>query len=238
MAMLGFGAWWIGLQWMIALIVYGARSGPPSAALINAAFVAAGGASQLVFLSALLPLTDHWFRRSDRPLLDVPGPALPALVRNLSLGTPAGRYALRVATAMTLASGIVMLWGLSNGYWAPMTVAILIRPDPHDTVVRAVSRIGGTLIGAGVTTLLVAQLQPDRTQLGLILLVAVWACYTLQRVNYGVFSACITTYVVLLLSALGLPEPEVALHRVEATLAGAAIALSIRLVSIGVRRGP
>jgi uncharacterized membrane protein YccC len=51
-------------------------------------------------------------------------------------------------------------------------------------------------------------------------------------VNYGVFSACITTYVVLLLSALGLPEPQVAWHRIAATLLGAAVALSVHLPSL------
>jgi uncharacterized membrane protein YccC len=55
-------------------------------------------------------------------------------------------------------------------------------------------------------------------------------------VNYGVFSVCITTYVVLLLSAIGLPEPDVALHRVEATLLGAVLALAVHVSAIRWRR--
>ena len=59
------------------------------------------------------------------------------------------------------------------------------------------------------------------------LLVAIWACFAFQRVNYGIFSACITAYVVLLLSALNLPTLEVAEERLVATMIGAGIALAI-----------
>jgi uncharacterized membrane protein YccC len=230
--MLGQGAWWIGLQWMIAILVYGAHASSPASAWQNALFVLVGGATQFLFLCVFEPLADDWFRRPEQRPIDVEGPLLPALVANMNPRTPAGWYATRVAVALTVASLVNHLLDLPNGYWAPMTVAILIRPDPYDTAVRAVGRVIGTVIGAGVTTLLVALLRPDAPQLGLMLLVAIWACFALQRVNYGVFSTCITAYVVLLLSALGLPEPEVAAHRVEATLAGALIAVSIHLAAL------
>jgi uncharacterized membrane protein YccC len=110
-----------------------------------------------------------------------------------------------------------------------MTVAILIRPDRHDSAVRATCRVAGTLLGAGLTTLVLATLRPSPAALSLMLLVAIYACYALQRINYGVFSLCITTYVVLLLSLLNLPEPGVAVRRIEATLVGAAIALAVHL---------
>jgi uncharacterized membrane protein YccC len=237
MAMLGFGAWWIGLQWMIALIVYGgARPATPVDAAFHALWVGAGGLVQLVWITALLPLTNHWFRRSDKPMIDVKGPRMRALARNLDPRTGGGGYAIRVAFAVTAAGVLNHFWSLPNGYWAPMTASILIRPDPHDTFVRALSRVVGTLVGAGLTTLLVAWLKPSRPALGIMLLVAVWGCFALQRVNYGVFSVCITTYVVLLLSAIGLPEPDVALHRIEATLLGAALALAVHVSAIRWRR--
>ena len=53
--------------------------------------------------------------------------------------------------------------------------------------------------------------------------------------HYALFAVCITAYVVLMLSELGLPELEVAWHRVEATLVGAAIALVVHLVPVPVR---
>jgi uncharacterized membrane protein YccC len=123
-------------------------------------------------------------------------------------------------------------WGLPNGYWTPMTAVILLKPDRYETTLRILRRVLGTLAGAGVTTLVVALLRPDRPLLGVLLLLAVWGCFTLQRVNYALFAMCVTAYVVLLLSALGLPEPIVAWHRMLATLAGAAIALAAQLISV------
>jgi hypothetical protein len=46
------------------------------------------------------------------------------------------------------------------------------------------------------------------------------------RVNYALFSVCITAYVVSLLSLAGLPGRLVAEHRVLNTLLGGSIALS------------
>jgi hypothetical protein len=230
LTLLGYAGWWVGLQWMIALLVYGSQPAPPRAAAVNALGVLAGGASQLAFLTAVRPLADHWFQQQRQQPLDQPGAITRVLVRNLHPRTPAGRYALRVAIAVAVATAVNLAWGLPNGYWTPMTAVILLKPDRYETTARALKRVLGTLAGTGATTLAVALLRPDRPQLGLLLLLAVWGCFTLQRVNYALFATCITAYVVLLLSALGLPEPIVAWHRVLATLAGAAIALAAHAV--------
>lgn len=225
MTTLGYAAWWIGLQWMIALLVYGAHPAGPAPASRDALAVLAGGATQLGLLMALEPLTLHWFRRQQQPPLEISGSLFRALAANADPRTAGGRYALQVAVAVAVGVTVNHLWGLPNGYWIPMTAAILLKPRVHETAVRGLNRLLGTLAGAGVTTLLVAWLRPDPAELGLFLLLAVWACYAVQRVNYGVFATCITSYVVLLLSLLGLPETSVAWHRVLATLVGAAIAL-------------
>ena len=52
-----------------------------------------------------------------------------------------------------------------------------------------------------------------------------WAAYSVQWVNYGTFSTCVTAYVVFLFAFEGLPETVVIRHRIVATLAGGAIAL-------------
>jgi uncharacterized membrane protein YccC len=53
-------------------------------------------------------------------------------------------------------------------------------------------------------------------------------------VNYAAFAACITAYVIFLLSLAGLPGREVAIHRAEATLIGGALAMLVH--SLPVRR--
>lgn len=233
--MLGYGAWWVGLQWMIALIVYGAHSADPAGATINALYVLAGGGSQLVFLALILPLTHRWFRQQIQPSLDVTGSLPAALRRNMQLSSPGGRHALRVALALALGTVVNHFSRLPNGYWVPMTAAILLKPDWHETTVRSLNRLLGTLAGAGVMTLIVAYLRPSPPLLGLLVMIAIWGSFTLQRVNYALFATCVTSYVVLLLTALHLPEPMVAGHRVLATLAGAGIALAVHAVPLSGR---
>lgn len=235
MTAFGFRTWWIGLQWTIGLLVFGGRTAPPAEALWIALGVLAGGVSQLVVLGILLPMTSKWFR-GPAPSLDEGEASLRAFARHANPFTLAGRYALRVSVALALAATVGHFWGIANGYWVPMTAAILLKPNLHETTVRGINRLVGTLVGAGNTTLVIALLRPDQVQLGLLLLLAIYSCFVLQRVHYALFAAAITAYVVLLLSLVGLPEPEVALHRVEATLIGAAIALLVHGISLPQRR--
>jgi uncharacterized membrane protein YccC len=51
-----------------------------------------------------------------------------------------------------------------------------------------------------------------------------------QKATYGLLSACITMYVVFVLSRAGLPERQVAGARIVATGLGAVIGLAVQLV--------
>jgi hypothetical protein len=100
----------------------------------------------------------------------------------------------------------------------------LAWPDFHESAIRGVNRLTGTLAGAGLMTIALALVRPGPALLAGLLLLAIWGCLAFMRVNYAPFVVCATMYVVLLFSNLGLPEPEVAWHRAQATLAGAAVA--------------
>jgi hypothetical protein len=228
---LGYGAWWMGLQWMIALVVYGSHAAGPLQAGQNALAVIAGGVSEILFLAVLGRSFAPWFPKQDQPPFASDESFRQSLeqIKNLNFKDDGGRYALRVAAGMAMATTLSHLWGLPNGYWTPMTVIILLKPDFRKASVRGISRVLGTLLGAGVVTLSIAVARPSPVVLGCLLLSAIWACLTFMRVNYALFAAWITAYVVLLFSTLGLPEPTIAFHRVLATLAGAAIALVVSL---------
>jgi hypothetical protein len=236
MTALGYGGWWIGLQWMIALLVYGAHAARPAEAGLNALAVAAGGASQVLFLTATRPFSERWFTSQDQPPWDPVDSLGDTLAMHAHPATSAGTYALRVAAAMAVSTVIWHYWGLPNGYWTPMTVAILLKPDFHESTIRGVNRLTGTLAGAGLMTIVLAVVRPGPGLLAGLLLMAIWGCLALMRVNYALFVACATMYVVLLFSILGLPEPVVALHRVQATLAGFAVALLASLFPLGSHR--
>ena len=76
----------------------------------------------------------------------------------------------------------------------------------------------------------------QRSRLVCLVVVTAWICSAFMRVNYAILSLAITSYLVLLFAIGGLPQPLVALHRVEATLLGGAIALSAQGLDLWVTR--
>jgi len=85
------------------------------------------------------------------------------------------------------------------------------------------------MAGARVVTLFAALAQPAPGTVIALGLLAAWACFALQFVHYAMPSVGVTAYVVLGFALAGLPAPVAALHRVLATLTGAAIAITGQL---------
>ena len=106
-----------------------------------------------------------------------------------------------------------------------MTALLVLRTDLRETFSRGVARVIGTFLGAGLATLLASVLRPDPIVLSALVVLFAWLCYSVVNVNYGMFSVCVTAYIAFLLSFAGLPESEVAFHRIANTALGGAIAL-------------
>ncbi len=224
---LGAGAWWSVLQWVIAMLVAGSRPGGLIGGLERALLVLAGGSLQILIVSAvwrlkLLP------EATTQPLPPQPLRIAGRLLRrHFSLHAPTGRYALVLALSVGATDLIARQVSLPNGYWAPLTLLVLMKPGFRETFKRGVQRIFGTIGGAGVATLLVALLRPSEWITAGLVVAAAFGSYTLLRVNYLAYSVAITAYVAFLLSLAGTPEPVIAAHRVIATMAGGIIALMV-----------
>jgi uncharacterized membrane protein YccC len=163
-----------------------------------------------------------------------PVPALPpirdgltTLRANLSLDSSAFRHGLRLAATLALATAAAHAFAIPRGYWASITVLLVLKPEFGETYVRGVGRILGTLAGAGVVVALVALLGSHPSVLTALLLAFVFSSYLLFRVNYAVFTLCITGYVVLLLYLAGVPGRMAAEYRALNTLIGGALALAV-----------
>ena len=174
---------------------------------------------------------------SDEPPTDAPSHyvrtlppvrnALMTIRANLSLQSTAFRHALRLATALAFATAVYRATELPRGYWFPMTTLLVLRPEFRETFVTGITRILGTLAGAGFAPLLVAMFGAHPAVVTALLLAFVWSGYTLFRANYVVFTICITGYVVLLLYLSGAPGPVTARFRALDTILGGALALAI-----------
>jgi uncharacterized membrane protein YccC len=155
---------------------------------------------------------------------------LTTLRANLTLRSTACRHALRLAAAVAIATAIYRLAHLPRGYWMPMTALLVLRPEFHDTFARGGARIAGTIAGAGLATLIVHFFTPAPGALTLLVLAFVWGCYALFRMNYAVFTVCLTGYVVFILMLSGVAEMTAATTRALYTIEGGVLALMLYAV--------
>ena len=108
-----------------------------------------------------------------------------------------------------------------------MTAAIVMKGTLQQTYHRGLARIGGTVVGAVLATLIAANLRPDPWILAGLVASFAGSCYLMIYVNYATFAVSLTSYVVFLLALAGLPENALIAHRSLNTILGGAIALSV-----------
>jgi len=224
----GPGASWIALQCLIWLILSSAYPMSGWLALSRGAYVLGGGLLQMGIITLAWRLTGR--------VPTVVGAAAPAAEPALAAFSPgaAQRWQIvRVAATLALSMAIAQGLALPSGYWIPMTAAIVTRPELQNTLQRGLARIGGTLAGAALATLLAFALQPLPGVLAALVLLFGGACYQLVYVNYAAFAACLTSYVVFLLALVGAPAAPTIAHRIVNTLIGGGLAALSHATFVG-----
>jgi hypothetical protein len=218
-----------GLSVALSLLIAQGLPLEPSDALPALLLTTAGGLFQATFSLCVYGAGDReeeggaaaWDTRA----------ALDALSANLTLRSPSARHALRFGAA--LATGVAAYWLLGmeeHGFWIPLTILFVMRPEQDETFRRLVLRAGGTAIGLVIATALSEWLQGDGVAIALALTIATAFAYGLLTVQYALFTAAITTYAVLLADTLGEPILDAAGQRAYATAIGIAIAAAAFLI--------
>lgn len=174
---------------------------------ITTPVIGAGGALHKPTIARMLPVAARAVRRQLQPRSAI------------------FQHAVRLAGVVTVAYLLARLAGFHHGYWAPMTAAMVMRPDFAQTYSRGVARLAGTVVGVAVSTLVVQLAHPGEWVLAALAVVCIGGSYLAFRTGYALTTVGISTYVVFL---LGLQEgnPVVtAVERVGLTLLGGSIAL-------------
>lgn len=148
---------------------------------------------------------------------------------NLTLRSSAFRHAIRLGTALVLATAVYQVFHLQaeRGYWIPLTAALVLRSDFITTFTRGIARLLGTLLGAVLATLLVVFLAPAQPMLVAIIVIAVYLMYSTLFVNFAIFSVAVTVAVVFLLSFTTSQTVMTAANRAIDTIIGGVLALLI-----------
>lgn len=157
-------------------------------------------------------------------------PRLPAWPDSETLRALILGHALRYTIALGLATAAYRLAKMPHGYWIPLTVAFVLRPDYATTLTRGLARVAGTLVGASVATAIVALLHPSPLALTAAMLGAVWLAFSVFRASFTAFTATLTLYIVFSVAAAGVFDPMLGELRLLATAAGVVIALVAAIV--------
>lgn len=236
---------WVGQQASVALLIASAFPTPLRPALVRAGLIAAGGTVQVLFTSAGLRLIP----RLPRDLLSIAisvantmqeqsQDELMQRIRELRsslrpvTASEAFGYSLRLMITVALATEVYRRIGFQSGYWIPMTALLVQRPAFEETLTRALARILGTLAGAWVGSLIIAYFAPGPAILALATAIFALLAFATNSVNYGLFAACLTGYIVFLLSLNQIPGLEIAHRRAWCTILGGVIAVSVHLDAI------
>jgi hypothetical protein len=118
----------------------------------------------------LAPQREHIAKRPTRSVLR---DGLITLQANLTRQSTAFRHALRLAAVLTLATAGGRALELPRGYWLPLTIALVLKPDFHDTFAFSVGRVAGTVVGAAGATAIAYLFAPGPIALIVLVLVFV-----------------------------------------------------------------
>ncbi len=148
-----------------------------------------------------------------------------AFRENLTIRSTSFRHGLRFGAA--LGAGVASYWLLGvheHGFWIPLTILFVLRPDEEETFRRLALRAVGTAAGLVIATALAEWLRGDEPAIAICLTIATGFAYGLLTVQYALFTAAITTYAVMLADSIGEPALQAADERALGTALGIAIA--------------
>jgi len=145
---------------------------------------------------------------------------------NLGLSSIAFRHALRCGLCLGAAVAAERWFALPHGYWIPMTIAIVLKPDFAGTfrfgLLRVAGTLGGLLLATGLVHYAFGGAWEQLALLGLLCT----GYRLLVTVHYGLGVMLLTAAVVILLAFHGIQPGETMAARGLASIAGSVVALA------------
>lgn len=145
-------------------------------------------------------------------------------LNNLNFQSAVFKHSFRVAVACTVGFIIAKSFAYSqHSYWILMTIAFMLKPAFSLTKQRNFERVIGTLIGGFIGATILHFIDNKSILFGMMVVLMV-ATYSFQRVKYFVSVICMTPFILILFSFLGVGFMELIKERVLDTVIGCVIA--------------
>ena len=128
--------------------------------------------------------------RVGAPGAEPPRHPVRALRGELTLRSSAFRHAARLSVALMVA--VIACRGLSlgSGYWVPLTVLFVLKPDYGTTIAHEIGRAIGTMAGVTIAWAIVTLFSPSDVAIVVLLALLAGAAYAVYPANYALFSLC------------------------------------------------
>src|SRR6516162_6009488 len=143
---------------------------------------------------------------------------------NLTFRSVSFRHALRLGVATGLGSLLASVFHLTRGYWIPMTVVLVLKPNFGGTLQRSVQRVTGTICGALLAAALLLFLKDSILLLPMLAGLS-FATFTLRNRNYGLFALALTPMVMVMLDVAHPITTADSIFRILYTVIGSVVAL-------------
>jgi hypothetical protein len=213
-----------GLSLVLAFLLAQGLWLEPEQAWEALAIGACGGLAQAVWAAAAWAVAD---RGGERPFAFGQAVAETAakLRAGLDVHDAALRHALRFGVALAIGVAIYRLVGFDDhGYWVPLTILFVLKPDLGQTSERIAMRAVGTAVGLVLATALAEVLGDAVISTTIVLTTAAALSFALLAIEYALFTTAITVYVVLLTDTLGSSPFDSAGERALGTALGILVA--------------
>lgn len=155
---------------------------------------------------------------------------LAILRANLAPDSAVLRHAVRVAVLVAGADLVVRVSGIERGYWVPLTVLVVLRPDFSTTFQRSSMRVLGTIVGLLLATGLVHWVPGGQWYQVVLVALFFFGMRLAGPGNLALGAVGVAGLVVVLLVIEGVPAHTTVALRAEDTLIGGALALLAMLL--------
>ncbi|MGB7505692.1 MAG: FUSC family protein, partial [Mycobacterium sp.] len=126
--------------------------------------------------------------------------ALDLTRRHLDRHSPVFRHAVRLAAAVAAGCAVERYADVAHGYWIPLTVLMVLRPETAHTYTRCVGRLAGSVVGIVVAAGALVLIDPGAVVSAVLAIACVGIAYVASGVGYLALSASLTAAVVFLIN--------------------------------------
>ncbi len=169
------------------------------------------------------------------PSLDERAPWWVTLRSTLNPESVELRHALRVAVLVAGSVAVIGALQLEHGYWATITMLVVLQPHAPATFLRSLQRVGGTVLGSMIAVAITGFVDDPRVLLPVCAVMAAVSVSVIQ-VNYALYATLLTPTFLLLAQLNGLDSKLAGVRATTNVAAGVAALLASRLLWPGTER--